>query len=587
MIVPMPHLSEKSNTLSVISFVGIVQDLSRLPTNDPAVFLVALPQSSDIASALRPAKWYDDLKNFAQRLHEQSIFCVLTSPEDAAVITLQLHAHLKFQLWIAMRTPIQSSAPGQLSAEHTALLVFSRYPGSLKHAKTRIAYTYCPHCDHTTKDYGGKKHTYHEYGTLMSDVWRDFVWSPQSPLDDIQQRIADLFGIEPYQKLHVLDLRNDASITMPVARERSVRETQSSVKHPAGLFVGDCLDVLSKIPDNSVDFCFADPPYNIAKKYDTWDDQHDIRQYFAWCDRWLTELARVLRPGCTCAVINIPQWCVRHYECLSKHLDFQRWIVWEGLSLPVRMIMPANYSILCFSKGPPRPLPGLAGGDLSRTEAEALRPMSHFFCSRPACVADRRRNRVKDAQPITDLWWDIHRLKHNSKRVDHPCQLPPLLMYRLIALFTHPGEMALDPFNGAGTTTLCAAQLGRSYIGIELSEKYHQIAVSRHESLERGEDPFAKNSNVPKSKNSRVKRIGAEKYAVTKKRLQLEIKEIARTLGRLPKREDVIQYSQFPIEYYDHYFISWGEVCAAARTTGMSETRTQSHRSLLQHHLFV
>jgi site-specific DNA-methyltransferase (adenine-specific) len=58
---------------------------------------------------------------------------------------------------------------------------------------------------------------------------------------------------------------------------------------------------------------------------------------------------------------------------------------------------------------------------------------------------------------------------------------------------------------------------------------------------------------------------------VKKKALQLEVKRIANELGRLPTREEVQAMSHYQIEYYDRYFISWGDICAAARTTGMSE----------------
>ena len=110
----------------------------------------------------------------------------------------------------------------------------------------------------------------------------------------------------------------------------------------------DCLKVLKELPSNSVDFCFADPPYNVDKKYDNCDDDVDIIEYFDWCDKWLSELARIIKPGKTVAVLNIPQWAIRHFKCLNKLLKFQDWIIWEGLSVPVRMIMPAHYSVICL-----------------------------------------------------------------------------------------------------------------------------------------------------------------------------------------------------------------------------------------------
>lgn len=271
--------------------------------------------------------------------------------------------------------------------------------------------------------------------------------------------------------------------------------------------------------------------------------------------------------------MNIPMLAILHYEHMKHSLRFQTFICWEGLSLPVRMIMPAHYVIVCFSKGNARPLPGLIRRSQAELERRALTSIPENYCLRQSCIANRKRGVQGEPEHLTNLWWDIHRLKHNSRRVDHPCQLPPALMQRLIALFTYEGELVLDPFNGSGTTTLCADVLGRRYIGVELSDKYHALAESRHNFLRAGGDPFAKVRGVPKAKNSRVHRIGGTKYEVSKKRLQLEVKRVAELLGKLPTRAEIEVHSRYPVKYYDEYFISWGEVCAAARTTGMSETR--------------
>lgn len=56
-----------------------------------------------------------------------------------------------------------------------------------------------------------------------------------------------------------------------------------------------------------------------------------------------------------------------------------------------------------------------------------------------------------------------------------------------------------------------------------------------------------------------------------KKTLQLDVRRVAKILERLPKREDMMEHGKYPIRFYDEYFASWGEVCAAARHDGMSE----------------
>ena len=61
----------------------------------------------------------------------------------------------------------------------------------------------------------------------------------------------------------------------------------------------------------------------------------------------------------------------------------------------------------------------------------------------------------------------------------HPTPKPLALMADLIALFTDPGETILDPFLGSGTTARAAKDLGRKVIGIEMEEKYCEIAAQR------------------------------------------------------------------------------------------------------------
>jgi site-specific DNA-methyltransferase (adenine-specific) len=238
------------------------------------------------------------------------------------------------------------------------------------------------------------------------------------------------------------------------------------------------------------------------------------------------------------------------------------------------MVMPAHYSVICFTKGKPNSLP-IYNSNHSTLETHSLTTQKEFYCIRNSCLKNRQRENINDKMSITNIWWDIHRLKHNSQRVDHPTQLPPLFMKRLISIFTNEGDIVLDPFNGSGTTSLCSKQLNRKYLGIELSQKYYDISIQRHIELNEGVDPFGKREKTPKAKNSSVKRLKKQKYEVDKKTLQLEVKEISKKLNKVPSREDIIANSQYPIKYFDEYFINWGEVVAAARTTGMQNVENK------------
>lgn len=476
----MTHLSEDSRRLAIQYIV--LEDNSPpeqvLKLDD--VCLLVLPERS-LTDRAEPIAGLDELLNeLLPHLGPRAMLITLGEPIDLAHVHAAVSPLLNYQLWVAIKRTTSRTVGDHtaLPEQHFGALVHTRYPGTLQHTKTRVQYSYCPACDKTTKDYGGKKHTYNSYGTLLSDIWRDIAADLSGDLSPVVERFADLFGLGAYRELVVLDCRS------------------------------------------------------------------------------------------------------RYFLYLETVLTFQSWIAWDALSFPVRMIMPAHYAIVCFSKGKSRPLPGLTGEagmfDLPGVPPtfQPLRPMADEFCLRARCVKARAVNGPPDRAELTDLWSDIHRLKHNSRRVDHPCQLPPQLLYRLISIFTKPGEVVLDCFNGAGTTTLSAHQLRRRYIGVELSEKYHTMAVTRHQEIMMGLDPFRKEQRQLTEKNSPVERMPKRQYEVPKKVLQLEVRRVAQTLDRLPSRDDMIQWGKYPIRYYDEYFASWGEVCAAARHDGMTETRT-------------
>lgn len=561
----MAHLSENSRRLAIKT--QIITDKSDLQTITPSdVTLIVLPADGQYQNPLiNVGKFIFDL---ARRISNNATLIILGETVDLVAVETSVKNVLTYQLWIALKTLTTKVFPNSLPRNHFGALVYTSYKSSLRHTKTRIEYTFCPACELTTKDYGGKKHTYDPYGTLLSDVWKDIRVDYLSDLTPIFTRLADLFGIDIYSEMQVLDCRN-----LEWSRQQFTLEIGSRAENqlPEGfqnhLLLGDCVQGLRQIPDNSIDFAFADPPYNLSKKYAGYADDLDIQKYFEWCDEWLGELYRVLKPGRTLAVLNIPLWSVRHFHYLQTRMLFQNWIVWDALSFPVRLIMPAHYTILTFTKGQSRQLPGEISPSIH------LNHLIDGYCVREKCVSKRHRESYLDSEPLTDLWSDTHRIKHNSRRVDHPCQLPPKLMYRLISLFTHPGESVLDPFNGAGTTTLTAQQLGRLYVGLELDAKYHNIALARHEEVAQGLDPFRKEERGEIAKNSRVERVKKQKYEVPKKTLQLEVRRIAETIGHIPSREEVIEFGEYPIHYYDDYFLSWGEVTASARNKGMSERK--------------
>ena len=580
----MTHFSENVKHLEIIEkSVTSRDELIASCQNLVDVCIIVLPSIGDPNDFDKPHSEIGKLIADASKgIQKDSTLVVIGEVIDLVQVQSQIPDDLTYQMWISIkRRTVHSEVKNSITNGHFGGLVYTKYKGTVKHTKTRLYYTYCPHCDKTTKDYGGKKHTYHSDGTSISDVWNDIPSNLSGDLSLVISRFADLFGLYNYNNLTVVDAREiNLDSQKLVVQEFNKKENELPESLINKILNGDCIEQLKELPDNSIDFVFTDPPYNLEKKYSGYSDDLDIQAYFKWCDEWIHELYRVLKPGRTLALLNIPIWAVRHFLYMQTIMQYQNWIVWDALAFPVRQIMPAHYTILCFTKGESRELPYLTNlpeTNLDKTSAplnfNILKPLAENYCIREKCVKDRMFLKVDDKANLTDVWSDIHRLKHNSRRVDHPTQLPPHLMYRILSIFTKQGETVLDCFNGSGTTTLTAHQMGRRYIGIEKSEQYWALANSRHEEVNLLQDPFRKEERVLTAKNSPVKRLEKQVYEVPKKTLQLEVKRVFQEIGHLPSRDEMIELGKYKIEYYDKYFTSWGEVCAAARTNGMVETR--------------
>lgn len=231
---------------------------------------------------------------------------------------------------------------------------------------------------------------------------------------------------------------------------------------------GDCLEVLRTLPDESVDITFADPPFNLDKKYNSYQDRRNLGVYLDWCQAWIAEMVRITKPQGSIFLHNIPRWLTYYAAFLNEIADFRHWISWDAMSTPLgKTLMPAHYGILFYAK------------DKTQNKFYELR-YPHKRCRKCNYLHKDYGGKKAGLHPfgplVSDVWTDLHRIKHNKRRDAHPCQLPIHLLERVILMSTDEGDIVLDPFNGTGTTVIAAKRLGRRYIGIELDAQYVTIA---------------------------------------------------------------------------------------------------------------
>lgn len=225
--------------------------------------------------------------------------------------------------------------------------------------------------------------------------------------------------------------------------------------------VADCLDVLGKIPSNSIQLIVCDPPYNIMLA--DWDDRVD---YIGWASKWLAEAERVLAPTGSIAIFGGLQYqgeagsgdlisIISHMRAHSKML-LANLIIWNypnGMSAQ-RFFANRHEEIAWFAKT-----------NKYIFDLDAVRE-PYDEETKAAYMKDKRLNpeSVEKGRNPTNVW-RMSRLNGNSlERVGHPTQKPAAVIERLIRALSYPGSTVLDFFAGSGVTARVAIQEGRNSI---------------------------------------------------------------------------------------------------------------------------
>ncbi len=241
------------------------------------------------------------------------------------------------------------------------------------------------------------------------------------------------------------------------------------------VLTGDCRELLPKLPENSIDLIFADPPYNLQltgelRRPDQslvdpvtpdWDQFDSFAHYDQFTRQWLSECKRVLKPEGALWVIGSYHNIYRVGSILQ---DLGFWILNDIAWIKIN------------------PMPNFQGMRYTNAH-ETLIWAQKEKGQRYTFNYHAMKSLNEELQMRSD--WEIpickgpERLKNSDKDKAHPTQKPEALLYRVILSSSNPGEVVLDPFFGTGTTGAAARRLHRHFIGIELNETYVQLAKER------------------------------------------------------------------------------------------------------------
>lgn len=251
------------------------------------------------------------------------------------------------------------------------------------------------------------------------------------------------------------------------------------------LYLGDCLELMDGINENTIDLVVTSPPYFNAKKYSYWEDYNS---YLFWLESVFKKALLLLKPGRMCAVnlsviiqprekrnmeskrIPLPF----HFVALMERIGFKfiediLWIKPEGSAKnrngrfyqdrqPIQYKPNAiNEYILVFQK----PMQGLIDKIVRSYSGEI-----------------KENSLIKDGYERTNVWYINP--KTNSK---HPAPFPEELSNKLITYYSYVGDVVLDMFAGSGTTAVSSKKLCRQFVLIEKDEIYYKMAMERLKNL--------------------------------------------------------------------------------------------------------
>ena len=246
---------------------------------------------------------------------------------------------------------------------------------------------------------------------------------------------------------------------------------------------GDCIEVLGRVRKPFADLIFADPPFNIGYKYDKYYDKVKSKNYIAWTKEWMTVCKKVLKPTGS-FYIAIGDEYAANVKIIADEvgLFMRNWIVWHyTFGQQTKNKFARSHTHIFYFVNDKK---NFTFND------KAVRVPS----ARQLVYNDKRAN-PKGKMP-DDVWDEFSRVCGTFKEREgwHPCQMPEKLLARIILASTNEGDCVLDPFSGSGTTAAAAYQLGRGYVGIEVSGEYVKNANKRLGELKKqqSESPFQK-----------------------------------------------------------------------------------------------
>lgn len=247
------------------------------------------------------------------------------------------------------------------------------------------------------------------------------------------------------------------------------------------LYKGDCINVLQKLKEKSIDMIFADPPYFLSNDGITckagrmvsvnkgdWDKSNGHNEDYCFTIKWLEACRRVLKDDGTIWISGTLHNIYKTGFALEQlEYDIINEISW------FKPNAPPNLSCRFFTHSHETIL-------WARKSKKSKHKFNYETMKKWEYASDKIKNKGKQMRSIWSIPLTPKREKING---GHPTQKPIELLKRIIVSSSSEGDLILDPFNGSGTTGIVAFLLNRKYIGIDTSEDFLKMTKKRFKKI--------------------------------------------------------------------------------------------------------
>ena len=242
------------------------------------------------------------------------------------------------------------------------------------------------------------------------------------------------------------------------------------------IICGDAFEILKRLPENSFDLMFADPPYNLTKNFgENSFRQTSLEDYENWLDSWLKETVRLLKP--TASVYVCGDW--RSASAIQrvgmKYFKLRNRITWEREKGRGALSNWKNAAedIWFFTAGDDY----VFNTDAVKIKRKVLAPYTEN--GKPKDWQQSAGGNFRLTAP-SNLWTDLTvPFWSMPENTVHPTQKPEKLLAKIILASSNENDLILDPFLGSGTTAVVAKKLNRNFVAIEADENYCLLAEKR------------------------------------------------------------------------------------------------------------